>query len=132
MKGVAIYLLLDQGDSLNHRLPLLFAPAFARFLILPTAIQPQARPGGMGASFAESLNPTIFLIAAVLPVGLIGIGYTQLSQILISLILGSVGALWWIGLARSRIKGVTGDVYGAVVETAEILILIGFLLKLPF
>ena len=131
-KGIAIFVILSQADYQLPWLPFLLAPVLARFLILPTAVQPQARPGGMGSDCASTISSTIILLAAVLPLALLAVGFStdsgldQLIQPLSGIGMAIVGTGVWIYLARTRIGGVTGDVYGAVVETAEILILLGF------
>ncbi len=107
----------------THVLLLLFAPALARWLILPVALQPQARPGGMGADFASGLNPLILVLAAIVPLGLILLGGWRFM-------LAGVIALFTTGLivllARSRLGGVTGDVFGLTVELSELVILLVF------
>lgn len=125
-KGGAIFVILSRADYLLPWLPFLLAPVLARFLILPAAIQPQARPGGLGSDFASTISPTSILLAAVLPMALLALGWDQLVHALSGAGLAVCGTAVWIYLARTRIGGVTGDVYGAVVETAEILILLGF------
>lgn len=128
LKGTAIYVILDTGSSSWGWLPFLLAPVLARFLILPTAIQPQARPGGMGSDFATSITNNIIGLAAILPLLLIATGFMigEPAKTIAACIFAGLGTAWWIYLARTRIGGVTGDVYGAVVETSEILILLGF------
>lgn len=126
LKGVALYAILHNGGVVENWLPLLFAPTFARFLILPTALQPQARPGGMGSDFASTISKTVIGFALIIPTLLFLWGLGQPVQLIAAVVLSILGAAWWIYLAKSRINGVTGDVYGAVVETAEILVLIGF------
>ncbi len=132
IKAAAIYAVLQNTPMPQAFLPFMLAPAVARFLILPTAIQPQARPGGMGADFASTISNSIMGLAAILPVLLLllggWIGFSPV-QLLVAIVLGAMGTAWWIYLAKSRINGVTGDVYGVVVETAEILILIGFVIS---
>lgn len=107
----------------THVLLLLFAPSLARWLILPVALQPQARPGGMGADFAAGLSPLLLVLAALVPVGLIALGGLRF-------IIAAVIALLTTGLiilfARSRLGGVTGDVFGLTVELSELVILLVF------
>lgn len=100
-----------------------FAPAVARWLILPVALQPQARPGGMGADFAAGLNPLTLILAAVLPLILAAFGGPRYW---IALAAAGLAALAAAALARSRLGGVTGDVYGLTVELAELAVLLVF------
>ncbi len=130
LKGIALFVVLQNGGVVENWLPILLAPVFARFLILPTALQPQARPGGMGSDFASTISTTVIGFALTIPVLLILFGLGHPVQLFSALLLSAFGAAWWIYLAKSRINGVTGDVYGAVVETAEILVLIGFAISL--
>ncbi|MEM8863215.1 MAG: adenosylcobinamide-GDP ribazoletransferase, partial [Chloroflexota bacterium] len=132
LKGIAIYVILEGGTSSWGWLPFLLAPALARFLILPTAIQPQARPGGMGSDFATSITSNIIVLAAILPLLLLLLGFLvgEPTKTIAALVFAGLGTAWWIYLARTRIGGVTGDVYGSVVETSEILILLGFCVTL--
>jgi adenosylcobinamide-GDP ribazoletransferase len=102
---------------------LLLAPIWGRWLLLWAARQPQARPEGMGASFAAGLTPEVLATATILPLivlflsggrGLIGVG------------LATIAMLALVALARRRLGGVTGDVYGLVVEISEVVILLTF------
>ncbi len=49
----------------------LMAPSIARWLILLVAVQPSARPGGLGAAFKQGLNRTVYVGAAIIPIILI-------------------------------------------------------------
>jgi adenosylcobinamide-GDP ribazoletransferase len=105
-----------------------FAPALARWLLLLVARQPSARPGGMGAAFALGLKPAIIAGAAILPLAL--------------MLLGGWGAVVAVGLAllvtfgiirvaRARLGGVTGDVFGLSVELSELAVLLVFAAHWP-
>ncbi|MFK7805607.1 MAG: adenosylcobinamide-GDP ribazoletransferase [Anaerolineae bacterium] len=128
LKAAAIFVILSNASFQLPWLPFVLAPVLARFLILPTALQSQARPGGMGADFASTISPMIVAIASILPILLLLTGWEQPIQLLSGMWLAVITTVVWITLAKSRVGGVTGDVYGAVVETAEISILIGFTL----
>jgi adenosylcobinamide-GDP ribazoletransferase len=108
---------------LTHVLLLAFTPALARWLILPVALQPQARSGGMGADFALGLSPLILGLAAIVPLGLILLGGWRfaIAAVIANLIMFGV-----IALARSRLGGVTGDVFGLTVELGELAVLLVF------
>ena len=108
-------------SSLLAALPL--AAALGRWLLLPAGKQPLARPDGLGADYASGLRPAIFFGAAVPLIlltvlggwkALIAVGVCHLSA-------------WGIfRLAKNRLGGVTGDVFGLTVEVAEILTLLVF------
>jgi adenosylcobinamide-GDP ribazoletransferase len=118
-KTAAIY-------SLPGALPaLLLAPTWARWWILVAARQPVARPGGLGGSFAAALTPRVLGLAGVLPALLLLPALWLDGRSLFAVLLPALASLGVLRLARSRIGGVTGDVYGAVVEVAEIACLIG-------
>lgn len=120
---ILILLLKTLAAGMVMPVALLIAPVWARWLLLWAARQPQARPGGMGASFAAGVTPEVILVAGALPVlllffadwrGLVGVGLATLAM------------LGLVRLARNRIGGVTGDLYGLVVEVSEVVILLAF------
>ncbi len=98
-------------------LTLVAVPALARWAVVIAAkAYPSARPGGMGDYFRRGLGrrelllATVFAVALAAPLGWRG------------LILWVAAGLALLGLARlacSRLGGLTGDVYGAIVELAE-------------
>lgn len=103
--------------------PLLLAPVLARWLILPVARQPMARPGGLGAEFALGLTRPAFLSAAVLPLALcLAFG----PRGILAGIVAHLAAFGVIRLARARLGGVTGDVLGLTVELSEAAVLLVF------
>jgi adenosylcobinamide-GDP ribazoletransferase len=96
---------------------LLLAPTLARLLLLPVALLPPARPGGLGAGFAQGLKPARIALAAVLPLALILLaGWGAAAAAMAA---GGAAALaaWF---ARARLGGVTGDVLGLTVELSEL------------
>ena len=92
---------------------------------------PAARPGGFGALFAGVTAPAIAWLQVVVGAGaagalgwwaadpLAGIG---LALVMLTGIAGSVG--WTRHLVRV-LGGVTGDVFGAMVEVTTTLVLLG-------
>jgi adenosylcobinamide-GDP ribazoletransferase len=107
-------------------LALPLAAALGRWLLLWAGKQPLARPGGMGADFAAGLNAWSFLQAAIVPAGLAVLaGWTGLAAIL------CVHLLAWLifQFARSRLGGVTGDIFGLLVELTEITVLLVFCIQ---
>lgn len=125
LKITAVFTLLQQNNVVI--IPLLLAPTVARWLILPTAKQPLARGSGMGNEFAQGLTARILGTAVLLPIFItIYSGW----QGVIAILCAHLTTWWWIHFAKKRIGGVTGDVYGAVVETAELAILLTFCIQL--
>lgn len=125
--GLTLALLLKVGlvASLIENWPaLLLAPVWARWLILPAARLPLARPGGMGASFASGMSRWDLLPALVLPLLLTAV--TGLSQWLVwPAAAAAAAAAWFVTrLAIARLGGVTGDVFGALIELSELAFLL--------
>jgi adenosylcobinamide-GDP ribazoletransferase len=108
-------------ESIWYAFPL--AGALGRWLLLPAGKQPLARPGGMGADFASGLRARAFWGAAVVVIVLIFLGGWKACAAVAVCHL----AAWRIFRAsKSRLGGVTGDVFGLTVESAEILTLLVF------
>jgi adenosylcobinamide-GDP ribazoletransferase len=124
-----ILVLMLKGAALASLTPatsfgILLAASLARWCILPAGLLPLARLSGMGADFALGFRRSFIAWGAILPLaittflGLLGI---------VSTIIGLVAAALIVWLAKSRIGGVTGDVFGMVVEIVETVVLIAFL-----
>jgi adenosylcobinamide-GDP ribazoletransferase len=102
------------------------AAAVARWFLLPAGLQPLARTGGAAADFSSGLNRRVFIPAVLVAGILTGLaGWRGLVIILFAHTL----AWYMLRLARARLGGLTGDVYGLVVETAELAILAGFCVR---
>jgi adenosylcobinamide-GDP ribazoletransferase len=117
--------------SLKALFPLLFAPAFSRGIIpLMMRIFPSARPGGMGDRNRRTALPSA-VIAALVSVIFIGTFFFGIAGLAVSavvlLLLLSAGAR----ISR-QLGGLTGDVYGALIETGDLLILFGLFLVFHF
>jgi adenosylcobinamide-GDP ribazoletransferase len=100
---------------------LVIVPTAARWvLVLAAQAFPLARPDGMAAHFRRGLGgrevtlatATVLLLAALIAV-LTG------SRELIPLVVAPLVMLAVAGLALWRLGGLTGDVYGAIVEAVE-------------
>ncbi len=98
---------------------LLFAPVLARAaLLIPMNVFPSARAESLGARSREGNWPLGFLIA--LPAVLIA------PKLAVIAVIAALIVAWF---AASRLNGgISGDVYGAIVEITEVAILIGVLL----
>lgn len=109
-------------------LALPLAAALGRWLLLPSAFQPSARPGGMGAAFAAAISRKTVLWGSVWLIPLVILnGWRGLAALPVGFAL-----VWFIwGLAKRRLGGVTGDVFGLIVETSELAALLVFSLNLP-
>lgn len=113
-----------------YALPALIAiPALARWTVVIAArAYPSARPGGMGDYFRRGLGRRELVIATV---------FASLA----AAPLGWRGAILWIAagaallamarLARARLGGLTGDVYGGIIELAEVAALVAAVALAP-
>lgn len=100
---------------------LLSVPAVARWvLVLAARSFPLARPDGMAAHFRQGLGAREVAIATatVLLVAALATALTG-SRGLIALVVAPLAMLVVASLAMGRLGGLTGDVYGAIIEAAE-------------
>jgi adenosylcobinamide-GDP ribazoletransferase len=110
------------GRPLAGLLPLLIAPVLGRWaVVIAAASFPLARPDGMGASFRRGLGRREVILAT-------------LTAAIACAVLGWRGPVLWafagltlLGMGRlatARLGGLTGDVYGAIVELTETVALV--------
>jgi adenosylcobinamide-GDP ribazoletransferase len=103
-------------------LPLLVVPVLGRWAVVIAAGSfPLARPDGMGASFRRGLGRREIILAT-------------LTAAIACAVLGWRGPVLWgvagltlLGMGRlatARLGGLTGDVYGAIVELTETVMLV--------
>ncbi len=126
--GLPLALLLKTATvaALPAALPaLLMAPTWARWLLLPAASQPMARSDGMGSAFAAGLTNSVLGLALVVPIALLLIT-SPTWQGLIAVVLAHAVCASVCWSARRRLGGVTGDVFGLVVEAGELAILLTY------
>jgi adenosylcobinamide-GDP ribazoletransferase len=102
--------------------PLVLAPVVARFAAVPLVVGfPYARPEGLGRAFHEGGGRRELAIAAALTAA-------PLAWAAPASLLPAAGALavsLALGAAlRRRLGGLTGDVYGAAIELAELAFLV--------
>ena len=102
--------------------PIFAAPVFARFAVVPLLILFRyARPAGLGSPFGRETRAGYALAAALLPIGLC-VWAGSRAVIPAAAALATALACGW-ALDR-RLGGLTGDVYGAALELAELAFLI--------
>lgn len=122
--GMALLLKFAMLSSLAPEraiLTILLAASLGRWVILLAGLQPLARSGGMGADFAAGLHKSSLAWGAIIPLTLTALlGWHGLFALVLTL-LAVVGLLRFV---RDRIGGVTGDVFGLLVEVVEILVLL--------
>jgi adenosylcobinamide-GDP ribazoletransferase len=103
------------------------ATSMSRWLIVLAASQPLARPGGLGADFKQGLTPHVMALAALVPLVWVTLGLILGGwQMLAAIALAHLAALAVVAMARARLGGVTGDVFGLTVELSELVILLAF------
>jgi adenosylcobinamide-GDP ribazoletransferase len=124
--GLGLALLLKWAALASHpperaALAILLAASLGRWVILLAGLQPLANKTGMGADFAAGLRKPALVWGALIPLGLVALlgvrGF-------LSAALALLAALGLLRFARSRIGGVTGDVFGLLVEAVEIVTLL--------
>ena len=102
---------------------ILLAAGLARWCILPAALLPLARPSGMAADFVSGFRRSFILWGGFIP---LAIALFPGTRGILSTLMGLGAASLVLWLAKSRIGGVTGDVFGMVVEVVEVIVLLVF------
>jgi adenosylcobinamide-GDP ribazoletransferase len=125
--GLLLVLLLKAAAVSSFEPPsglgIILATTISRWFILPAALLPLARPGGMGADFASGLRRSAIFITALLP---LSIAFLAGTPGFWAVLTAGFAAAAVLGLAHTRINGVTGDVFGMLVEVTETVILLSF------
>jgi len=102
---------------------LLSMPALSRWIVTSAIyIFPNARNSGMGFVMKQGASWQKFMISTVISIIISVLLFSWKGLILIA-------ALWFLSssilvLFRSRFHGLTGDNYGAIIETSEILVVL--------
>ncbi len=131
---VAIVLLLAgkvvaMGEVLRLDRPLLLLLAFpvaARFAVVPLVVFfPCARPEGLARTFHDGSGAPAALVAAALAAGALWAAGEPAWLPAAAALAGALAVGAWIAV---RLRGLTGDAYGAAIEVAEL----GFLLAAAF
>lgn len=120
--GLAVILLLKFAALQDTNFAALFlAPVLARWAMVYAAAYPLARDGGMAALFAKTLTrreifvATFFAFVFVAPFGWLGAGGWLATVVLATLLARFVIA---------RLGGLTGDIYGLICESVEVVVLL--------
>jgi adenosylcobinamide-GDP ribazoletransferase len=103
-------------------------------VLLATAERP-ARPDGFGALISGATGPVtraaivIALIGLVLVAGTVAVGLTYAGRCAGAVLAGLIAGAALRRLARNRLGGMTGDVFGATIEVcvATVLVVIAIL-----
>jgi len=102
---------------------LLLMPVLSRWAMVYAVFAfPYARPSGLGKAFKQETSRVVLLVATVIALA-IAVIPAQLTGLVIMF------GVWIIVTAiafylKGRFGGLTGDSYGAINETAEVLVLI--------
>lgn len=106
-------------------LALVTATVLSRWVIIPIAfIYSSARPHGMAETLHRELAPMAWKVTLIYPLVLIGMGGRPTAVVAVVV----VGAAWGMAqFAHQRIGGMTGDVYGWLIEGSEIVVLLTYL-----
>ncbi len=107
-------------------LAILLSASVGRWMILLAGTQPLARSDGMGADFSSGLSKSALVWGAIIPLGLTSLLGLHSLLALAAILLAAMGLL---RLVCSRIGGVTGDVFGLLVELTEITVLLVFCIQ---
>lgn len=97
------------------------AGALARSMVFPAMHIPSARPGGLGAALHNGVTRRHDMLALGIGLGICalngGRGFTALiAALLVAWLL--------LSAARKRLGGVTGDVFGCLIELTESAVLV--------
>ncbi len=105
---------------------LIIVPAAARWaVVLAATYWPTARPQGMGDTFRAGIGRRDVLLATLL----LAAGVMLTGRTGVVALAASLAALLLVArLATVRLGGLTGDVYGAIIEGAEALALVALTL----
>jgi adenosylcobinamide-GDP ribazoletransferase len=133
--GLGLFLILKTASLASLRPPtlpaLLLAPVLARWLVLLAALQPAARPEGMGRAFGAGLKRSVLWRSAAVPLLLV-LARLLLGdwRALVAAVAGLLLVRAVIALALRRLGGITGDVLGLAVEGSELAVLLSHCLNL--
>lgn len=100
---------------------LLLAPVLARWTVVPVGIifRP-ARPRGLGHAMQQGLWPAAAPLATLIAVGAAIVLFGAPGLVLV--LVAAIGAVILAGSAARMLDGVTGDVFGAGIEVAQVVV----------
>jgi adenosylcobinamide-GDP ribazoletransferase len=117
-KVSALSVAIERRDLLT----LLAFPAFARWAVTPLIVLfPYVRPEGTGRSFNGEARVRELVLASVSTAVMAAcLGVRAAVQAAVAVVVALCLAFWM----RARLGGLTGDIYGAAVELAELGVLV--------
>jgi adenosylcobinamide-GDP ribazoletransferase len=113
-------------DALEEkRLAILMATVLSRWVIVPVAcLYPAARSHGMAESLHRELAPMTWQVTLIYPIVLMGLG----GWAAVAAVVAAGSGAWCMArFASQRLGGMTGDVYGLIIEGTEIVVLLTYL-----
>ncbi|MGC4000290.1 MAG: adenosylcobinamide-GDP ribazoletransferase [Anaeromyxobacter sp.] len=119
VKATALQALIAEGRAMTW-LPV--AGALSRWIVVPLARLPSARPSGLGGSIAAHVGRAELAAASALAAGL-ALGLGGARGAVVAAAVAALGAACG-ALFRRRLGGVTGDTLGASAELSEALALV--------
>lgn len=122
--GLILLILVKLGalsEAASNLAILVLTPALARWaLVIAAAAFPLAKQEGMAFFFRQSLGRREIVVAAITAATLLGLSWRWGGVHLLALPLVAALAMAAVsGLATRQLGGLTGDVYGAIVELTE-------------
>jgi adenosylcobinamide-GDP ribazoletransferase len=139
---IAIILLLLWKGSLIHDMPasllgaaLVSMMTLGRFaMVLDILYFPYARPEGMGKAFSLYAGKGALWASLLAVAGLLGGIYAVMGPFVcwvaaVATVGVALFAFWFGNWAMRKVGGLTGDLYGAVTELSELLVLLVFVLS---
>lgn len=123
--GIGITLLLKFAAfySVGDRAALLLMPVLSRWVVVSAIISfPYARVSGMGTPYKQGVRWYHFAIATAIALAT-SLTTFWLAGIAIMLFVWAI-ACGVAVLLRSKLGGLTGDNYGAIIEVSEVLVLV--------
>lgn len=120
------YSLIMDMDSMLLPLAILVMPIVGRMaVVVAITLYPYARAEGLGKAFYQSAHKYTLYVAGILSsLLLIPLG----KIVIISGVIGIAFAFLFSEYVSKRLGGLTGDVYGAIIELTEIVTLLVFII----
>lgn len=115
----SLYVSIDSGVILT----LALTSMISRVSVLLTIKRAKlARPGGFGSKIKEALDGEYitYILYLLISIGLVILTQRALSAILMAQLVGII-VVW---ISNKKLGGVTGDIYGAIIEISELAILL--------
>lgn len=126
--GVCLVLLLKFAalSSIDGGTPVVLMPVLGRWVVVGVIlIFPYARASGMGTPYKQGVRWHHLVIATVIALAASLVAY-RLSGIVIMLVVWAI-ACGAAAVVKSKLGGLTGDSYGALIELSEVTALVSIM-----